>query len=130
MSSRGYSATSIGSSRSFGSVRHTRSTPTSPSTKSWQRFSGSSRAHGEVALLRSADTLQVLSLELEAGRVEAEPDDERAGVWHVHCADVHPSDTMTIDLAGRLYWCWRMRYRHYDDYFAGQPPLDWSLADT
>jgi len=67
---------------------------------------------------------------LEPGRVEAEADDERPGVWHVHCADVHPSDTMTIDQAGRMYWCWRVRYRHYDDYFAGQPPLDWSLADT
>jgi hypothetical protein len=67
---------------------------------------------------------------LEPGRVEAEADDERLGVWHVHCADVHPSDTMTIDQAGRMYWCWRVRYRHYDDYFAGQPPLDWSLADT
>ena len=63
---------------------------------------------------------------LEPGRVEA----ERPGAWHVHCADVHPSDTMTIDQAGRMYWCWRVRYRHYDDYFAGQPPLDWSLADT
>jgi hypothetical protein len=61
--------------------------------------------------------------------VEAEPDDERPGVWHVP-ADVHPSDTMTIDQAGRMYWCWRVRYRHHDQYFAGQPPLDWSLADT
>ena len=67
---------------------------------------------------------------LEAGRVEAEPDDERPGVWQVHCADVHPSDTMTIDQAGRLCWCWRVRYRHYEDYFAGRPPLDWSQADT
>ncbi len=67
---------------------------------------------------------------LEADRVWAEQDDERPGVWHVHCADVHLSDTMTIDQTGRLYWCWRVRHRHYDDYFAGKPPLNWSLADT
>ena len=67
---------------------------------------------------------------LEADRVEADPDDTRPGVWHVHCADVHPSDTMTIDQAGRMYWCWRVRYHHYRDYFAGRSPLEWSLADT
>jgi hypothetical protein len=66
---------------------------------------------------------------LEAGRVETEPDDERPDVWHVYCADVHPSDTMTIDQFGSLYWCLQVCYRHYDDYFAGQPPLDGLLAD-
>ena len=67
---------------------------------------------------------------LTPGAAEAEQDDVRHGTWHVYCADVHPSDTMTIDQHGRLYWCWRLRHRHYDHYFAGQPPLDWSLADT
>jgi len=58
---------------------------------------------------------------VEVDRVDAERDDQRPGVWHVVCADVHPSDTMTIDQDGRLYWCWRLRYRHFEDYFAGKP---------
>ena len=66
---------------------------------------------------------------VEADRVDAEPDDERPGGWHVVCADSHPSDTMTIDEAGRLYWCWRLRYRHYHDYFAGQAPLEWGIDE-
>lgn len=53
----------------------------------------------------------------ERGAVEAEPDEEEPGIWHVHCADVHPSDTLTIDQNGRLYWCWQVWHAHYDDYF-------------
>lgn len=55
--------------------------------------------------------------------------DRQSGRWHVKCADVHPSDTMTIDQAGGLYWCGYLRGRHYDDYFAGLPPLDWPTRD-
>lgn len=60
---------------------------------------------------------------MEPGIVMAEPDDRSPEIWHVHCADVHPSDTMTMDQHGRLYWCWRLRYNHYEDYFARKPPL-------
>jgi hypothetical protein len=44
------------------------------------------------------------------------------------CADVHPSDMMTMDQRRRPYWCYRLRHLHFEDYFADSPPLDWSRA--
>lgn len=57
-------------------------------------------------------------------KIEAEFDEE-TNLWHIWCADVHPSDTMTIDKEGRLYWSFFLRYNHYEHYFRGEPPLDW-----
>ncbi len=63
---------------------------------------------------------------LEPGQVEAEFDTDTCN-WDVVCADVHPSDTMTIDESGRMYWSGKLRFTHYDEYFTGgdsvpQPP--------
>jgi hypothetical protein len=59
---------------------------------------------------------------LDADKVYAEEDDEHDGVWHVWCADVHPSDTMTLDQHGTLYWSFRKRFTRYQDYFVGKQP--------
>jgi hypothetical protein len=53
------------------------------------------------------------------GEVGAE---EENGIWHVICADVHMSDTMTIDQHGRLYWSFQPCYSDFDLYFLGQEP--------
>lgn len=47
--------------------------------------------------------------------------DEETGIWDVACADVHPSDWMSIDEHGRLYWSGHLWYDHYDEYFSGEP---------
>ena len=53
------------------------------------------------------------------GRVEAFCDD---GVWQVVCADIHASDTLTIDQFGRLYWCYSPRYSSFDRFFQKLSP--------
>ena len=57
----------------------------------------------------------VLPCQIDAG-VEA------TGLWSVLCADVHPSDFVSIDQNGRLYWSGRPVVQHFDDYFTGKPP--------
>jgi hypothetical protein len=52
--------------------------------------------------------------------IEAEYDQE-AGIWDVACADVHPSDYVSLDEHGRLYWSGLLWYEHYDDHFLGKP---------
>jgi hypothetical protein len=44
-----------------------------------------------------------------------------AGIWDVACADVHPSDYVSLDQHGRLYWSGLLSYEHYGDYFLGKP---------
>jgi len=56
---------------------------------------------------------------LISGEVVAEEED---GIWHVACADVHASDTMTIDQYGKLYWSYQARYSDFNLYFAGKSP--------
>lgn len=65
------------------------------------------------------DAIRVSGSALIAGDVDVE---EEEGLWHVVCADVHVSDTMTIDQFGRLYWSYQPRYSDFNLYFEGNPP--------
>ena len=56
---------------------------------------------------------------MRAGEIEAF---EEEGVWQVACADIHASDTMTIDQYGRLYWSYQPWYSDFDLFFEGQEP--------
>ena len=53
------------------------------------------------------------------GEVEAFCED---GVWQVVCADIHVSDTATIDQQGRLYWSFQPRYSDFNLFFEGKEP--------
>src|SRR5438128_468132 len=48
------------------------------------------------------------------GAIEAFEED---GVWQVVCADIHASDTPTIDQHGRLYWSHKPWYSDFDMFF-------------
>jgi len=54
--------------------------------------------------------------------IEAENED---GIWHVVCADVHVSDTVTIDQHGRLYWSFKPWYSDFDMFFQNREPDLW-----
>ena len=56
---------------------------------------------------------------LVPGHIEAFEED---GVWQVVCADVHASDTATIDQHGRLYWSYQPWYSDFNLFFAGAEP--------
>ena len=47
---------------------------------------------------------------------------EEDGVWQVVCADIHASDTATIDQHGRLYWSYQPWYSDFNLFFAGAEP--------
>ena len=54
---------------------------------------------------------------------------EEDGVWQVVCADVHMSDTVTIDQLGRLYWSFKPWYSDFDMYFANREPDLWKKGN-
>jgi hypothetical protein len=56
---------------------------------------------------------------LVPGQIEAFEED---GVWQVVCADIHASDTATVDQHGRLYWSYQPWYSDFNLFFAGGPP--------
>ena len=56
---------------------------------------------------------------LESAAVDSFEED---GVWQVVCADVHCSDTLSVDADGRLYWSFQPLYSHYRLYFEGAEP--------
>jgi hypothetical protein len=58
---------------------------------------------------------------LSADRVTMARPAHEAGIWDVACADVHPSDYVSLDEHGRLYWSGLLSYEHYGDYFLGKP---------
>lgn len=53
------------------------------------------------------------------GEIEAFQED---GIWQVVCADIHASDTATIDQHGRLYWSYKPWYSDFNMFFENQPP--------
>src|ERR1041385_5903065 len=53
------------------------------------------------------------------GEIEAFEED---GIWQVVCADVHASDTATIDQHGRLYWTYQPWYSDFDMFFENKNP--------
>lgn len=53
------------------------------------------------------------------GEVEAFCED---GIWQVVCADIHVSDTATIDQHGRLYWAYQPWYSDFNLFFEGKEP--------
>ncbi len=70
----------------------------------WGILFEKTRAHGSV---------------LSPDEVEVE---EEYGIWYVACADVHISDTMSIDQFGKLYWSFKPRYSDFNLYFEGKKP--------
>jgi hypothetical protein len=53
------------------------------------------------------------------GEIEAFEED---GVWQVVCADIHVSDTATIDQYGRLYWSYKPWYSDFNLFFENREP--------